>query len=166
MRHKRVFRSWVVAFLVVCAAAPSFAKGRVEKNKDLARRVFEEILNQGKYEIFDEIYTRDFVKHVDRKEFTLAQEKGAARAMRDASSDLVMTIDQMVAEGDQVAILYTGRGTSTGPFGGMPATGKKYVVSGVTLYRFSGGKIAEEWTFYNMLDILNQLGYPPGPPAK
>jgi steroid delta-isomerase-like uncharacterized protein len=166
MHRKSAFVSGVLAILLVGAAAPSLAGGGTGKNKAVAQRVFDEILNKGNYGLFDEIYAGDFVKHVDRHDTTLAQEIESAKAMRAASSDLVMTVEQMIAEGDKVAILYTGRGTSTGPFQGMPATGKKYVVSGVTLYRFSKGKLAEEWTFYNMLDILQQLGYMAAPRAK
>ena len=82
--------------------------------------------------------------------------------MRVSMSDLVMTVDFMIAEGDKVVIQYTGRGTSTGPLDGMPPTGKTCVATGATVYRIVGGKIAEEWTYYNMLDILQQLGYMPG----
>ena len=165
MLNRRVLSS-VIAVLVVLGAAPSLAVGRAERNKALARRVFDEILNKGNYGLFGELYTRDFVKHVDRKDVPLEKEIEDAKGMRDASSDLVMTIDRMIAEGDLVAILVMGRGTSTGPLQGMPPTGKKCVLSGMTLYRFSNGRIAEEWTFYNMRDLLRQLGYLNAPPAN
>jgi len=159
-----------VALLFAVAAlmpAGGFANnGELQKNKALAQRVFDDILNRGKYELFAELYTKDFVKHVDRRDYTLAEEIKAAQGMRRACSDLVMTVDQMTAERDVVAILYTGRGTNDGPYGGMPATGKKLVVSGTTIYRFSKGKIAEEWTTYNELEILSQLGHFPGPAEK
>jgi predicted ester cyclase len=64
-----------------------------------------------------------------------------------------------------VAIRYTGRGTNTGPLSGMPATGRKMEVTGMTIYRLVKGRIAEEWTTCNMLEILRQLGYYP-PPRK
>lgn len=154
----------ILMFLVaLMLPVASFAQpGQVEKNKAMARRVFDDILNQGKYELFAEMYAKDFVKHVDRRDYTLEQEIRDARAMRVAMSDLVVTVDRMTAEGDTVAILYTGRGTNDGPLSGMPATGRKLEVSGTTLYRFSGGKIAEEWTTYNALEILRQLGHFPG----
>jgi steroid delta-isomerase-like uncharacterized protein len=156
----------IVALLCVAEGQPSDASSAAEKNKAVARRVFDDILNKDKYEVFAEIYAENFVKHVDRKDYTLAQEIEAAKSMRTTLLDLVMTVDQMIAEGDYVAILYTGRGTSTGPFSGMPATGNKLVASGATTYRFSKGKIVEEWTTYNMLDILQQLGYHSDKPIK
>jgi steroid delta-isomerase-like uncharacterized protein len=139
--------------------APADAAAETAANRALARRIFDEILNRGRYELFDELYRPDFVKHVDRHASTLAEEIRDARAMRAASSDLVMTADQVIAEGNRVAILYTGRGTHMGLFAGLPPTGRKYVVSGVTVYRFANGKVAEEWTSYNMLDVLRQFGY-------
>lgn len=159
MKMRSVLVSSLVAVVLASAAPPSMASGNAERNKALVRRVFEEILNGEKYEVFEKIYTKDFVKHVDRHNSSLAEEIEDARSMKTASSDMVMTIDKMIAERDLVVVLYTGRGTSTGPFSGMPATGKTYVVTGMTLYRLSKGRIAEEWTFYNMLDILNQFGY-------
>jgi len=129
----------------------------LRRNRAAARRVFDEILNQGRYELFADLYARDFVKHVDLRDRTLTQEMADARAMRAASSDLVMSIDDMIAEGDRVAIRYTGRGTHTGPFGDMPATGRPFAITGMTIYRFTGGAVAEEWTSYNMLEILRQL---------
>jgi steroid delta-isomerase-like uncharacterized protein len=152
--------------LAMAAGSGAWGESPPERNKAMARRVFDEILNEGRYEVFDQIYAEDFVKHVDRQSETLAEEIEDARSMRVSSSDLVMTVDQMIAEGDKVAVLYTGRGTSTGPFAGMPATGRSYVVSGMTVYRFAGGRIAEEWTTYNMLDILRQLGYPADAAAR
>ncbi len=159
-----------VLFLVAVATLMppgSFAsKGELQKNKAVAQRIFDDILNRGRYELFAELYTKDFVKHVDRRDYTLEQEIKAAKGMRIACSDLMMTVDHMTAEGDKVAILYTGRGTNDGPYGGMPATGRKLLSSGTTIYRFSNGKIAEEWTTYNELEILGQLGYFPGPGEK
>jgi len=137
------------------------AADEVRRNRAVARRVFDEILNQGRYELFARLYARDFVKHVDLRDRTLPQEIDDARAMRAASSDLVMTIDDMIAEGDRVAIRYTGRGTHTGPFGDMPATGRRFAITGMTVYRFTGGAVAEEWTSYNMLEILRQLAPEP-----
>lgn len=164
-------RNFAIVVLVAALALPtvgSAGKGDLQKNKAMAQRVFDDILNKGKYELFAEMYTKDFVKHVDRRDYTLEQEIMAAKSMRVAMSDLVMTVDSMTAEGDRVAILYTGRGTNDGPlpYGGVPATGRKLVVSGTTIYRFAQGKVAEEWTAYNDLEILRQLGLYPGPGEK
>ncbi|MBI3662614.1 MAG: ester cyclase [Acidobacteria bacterium] len=167
--EKMRLRSVVLLFVLAALMLPPdgvAGEGQLQKNKALAQRVFDDILNKDKYELFTEMYAKDFVKHVDRRDYTLEQEIMAAKGMRIAVSDPIMTVDLMTAEGDKVAILYTGRGTNDGPFNGMPATGRKLVISGTTIYRFANGKIAEEWTTYNDLEILRQLGYFPGPAEK
>ena len=149
----------MIAAVVVAMALPGCASmSPVEQNKRIVQRVFDEVLNQGRYELFDEAYAPDFVKHVDGKSESLAEEREDAKGTRAISSDLVMTVDAMVAESDKVAVLYSGRGTHDGPLGDVPATGRAFVLTGMTLYRFAGGKVVEEWTVYNELEMLRQIG--------
>jgi steroid delta-isomerase-like uncharacterized protein len=166
MKLKSILLAGVVGLGLTSVALPSLAAGRTEAHKALVRRVFEEVLDRGRYQAFQEICAKDFVKHVDRHDSSLAEEVGDAKSMRSASSDLVMTVDRMIAEGDSVAVLYAGRGTSTGPLFGMPATGKTFVVTGMTLYRIPNGTIGEEWTFYNTTRVLRKFGYREGPGAR
>lgn len=132
-----------------------------ETNRALARRIFLGLLNNNEFQIFDEIYAPDFTKHVDGRTYTLAEEREQARGMYETMPDLVFTLDAVIAEGDKVSILYTARGHMTGPFASLPATGKPVDLTGSTIYRFRDGKVVEEWTVYNMLEILRQMGYPP-----
>jgi steroid delta-isomerase-like uncharacterized protein len=151
----------VMAWVALSSVRPAAAADQAKRNKAVARRVFDEILGQGRYELFDQIYTKDFVKHVDLRDHTLAEEIEDAKGTRGASSDMAITIDDMIAEGDRVAIRYTGRGTNDGPLSGMPPSGRKMAITGMTIYRLVDGRIAEEWTTYNMLEIMRQLGYYP-----
>jgi len=141
------------------AALPGCASvAPVEHNKRIVQRVFDEVLNQGRYQLFDDAYAANFAKHVDGRTETLAEEREDAKGTRAIASDLVMTVDAMVAENDKVAVLYTGRGTHDGPLGNTPATGRRFILTGMTLYRFADGKIVEEWTVYNELEMLRQMG--------
>ena len=157
---------WIVALAALVVAACASGERRpadtLASQKALARRVFDEVLNKGDFRAFGEIYSPDFVKNPNGAHRTLAQEIQDARSTRAGSSDLVMTIDDMIAEGDRVAVLYTGRGTHDGPVGGVPPTGRRFNLSGVTVFRFSGGKIVEETTIYNELEFLRQIGVMPG----
>lgn len=157
---RRVETTSLLAAALALAGCASLSP--VERHKRIARRVFDEVLNQGRYELFDEAYAPGFVKHVDGKSETLAQEREDARGTRAIASDLVMTVDAMVAEKDMVAVLYTGRGTQDGPLGTVPATGRRFALTGMTLYRFANGKVVEEWTVYNELEMLRQMGLAPG----
>jgi hypothetical protein len=72
-----------------------------------------------------------------------------------------MTVDQMVAEGDLVTVVWTIRGTNTAAASPLPATGVKVEFRGITVWRIVDGKIREEWTAFDMLRIvrivMNQL---------
>ena len=83
----------------------------------------------------------------------------------DAFSDARITVDDQIAEGDKVATRWTGRGTHTGEIAGISATGKDVTVTGLTISRLEGGLIAEEWTTWDTLGMLVQLGAVPAPAA-
>jgi len=84
-----------------------------EKNKAVARRVFEEIFNQGKFQVADEIYSKDFVNHAVHRDVGLKEDQDAARGWKPVFPDLKMTVLREVAEGDLVTVLWTGSGTNT-----------------------------------------------------
>jgi len=135
-----------------------------EDNKALVRRYFEDAWNKHNPALVDDIYAADFV---DRSPDTpgiahtrdgLKQFVGVyLRAFPDAN----ITIEDQLVEGDRVVTRWTGRGTQTGEFMEMPPSGKKVVVLGVQIDRFSGGKIVEEWTLFDQLGMLQQLGAVP-----
>lgn len=134
-----------------------------EKNKAVARRVFDDIFNRGRLEVAGEIYAPDFVDHGLQRDTGLRQDQAAVRGWRMAAPDLVMTVDQMLAEGDRVCVLWTGRGTNTGEGNGLPASGKRFALRGITIWRIEGGRIREEWSEFDMLGLLRQTGVlPPG----
>lgn len=140
--------------VLLLAALPCFANPE-DLNKAVAKRVYEEGLSRG---VFEVPYTDDFVGHGGAATFTHADGLKEARGWRDAFPDLNVAVDLIVAERDFVAVRWTARGTNTGSGNGIPATGKKVQVSGTTIFRFVDGKIAEEWTAGNALGLLKQLG--------
>lgn len=130
----------------------------IELNKSLTRRVYEEGLNQGKFEV---PYAADFIGHGGAATFNHAQGMAEARGWREAFPDLNITVDQQVAEHDLVAVRWTARGTNTGTGNGLPATGRAVQINGTTLFRLADGHIAEEWTCANSLGLMRQLGLLP-----
>jgi steroid delta-isomerase-like uncharacterized protein len=135
-----------------------------ERNKAVARSFFEEVLGQGKLDKYSESHTADFVAHAGDRSFTLEEDLAFAREERKALPDMSITVNQMVAEGDRVAVYWTASGTNTQAGMGFPATGKKIKISGMTLFRFQDGKIREEWGVWDELSALRQAGLLP-PPA-
>jgi predicted ester cyclase len=69
----------------------------------------------------------------------------------------------MAAEGERAAVRWTVRGTHQGGFMSLPPTGKEVRLSGITMYRLSGGKIAEGRSNFDQLGVLQQLGVIPSP---
>jgi len=151
--------AFVLSLLVVAVTLPCQAQqpSEQEKNKAVVR-AFEEVMNQGKLENYSDFHTADFVAHSAGGDFTLADDLAAAREERAAFPDLQGAVNHMVAEGDLVVVHWTMRGTNTQPGMGLPATGKPIKISGMTLFRFKGGKISEEWNAWSWLSVLKQLG--------
>jgi steroid delta-isomerase-like uncharacterized protein len=75
-----------------------------------------------------------------------------------AFPDLHVTVEDVVAAGDRVAVRWTWVGTQRGAFMGIPATGRTVSASGTGFYHVAGGRIAEEWLHEDMLTVLQQLG--------
>jgi steroid delta-isomerase-like uncharacterized protein len=147
----------VLCFLLIPSHA---ATGKLEdQNKAVARAAFFDYLNHRDFKRFEEIHTKDFVKHYNNGPAeNLSEEMGDAKGQFESSSDLTFTENWMIAEGDKVAVCFTAKGTHDGVFQGVPATGKHYELSAMTVWRFVDGKIAEEWVFSNDLDLYRQLG--------
>jgi steroid delta-isomerase-like uncharacterized protein len=158
-----------LAFVVlVCApawasigssAAPqdATAVSQQQRNKAVARRVFEEIFNQGRFQVADEIYARDFVNHGLHRDASLAEDQAAARWEKQALPDLKMTVDLMVAEGDLVTVVWRAQGTNTAAASPLPATGVKVELKGITVWRIVDGRIREEWSSFDLLRVVRQF---------
>lgn len=89
-----------------------------------------------------------------------------AGGMMDAFPDLHVTIHDMIAEGDKVAVRWSFSGTHKGELPGnppLPATGKKIDVSAMATHRMDGDKLAETWVNFDVMGMLMQLGAIPTP---
>jgi len=149
--------------LSACSAAVSTTPSASAANKTLARRAFAEILSQGHFERAAELYAPDFVNHGLHRDVSLAEDQAAARGWKQAFPDLEYDIQMLVAEGDAVAVLWIGHGTNTGIGNGLPATGKKGTLRGVTIWRIVDGKIHDEWSEFDSASLAQQLGLAPSP---
>jgi steroid delta-isomerase-like uncharacterized protein len=153
-------------FAIVCLIcsfcfSQAWAASPQEENKTIAKRVFLELYNQNKFEVADQIYAKDFVNHGLHRNIGLKEDQDAARGWKQAFPDLVISVDQTIAEGDLVTVLWSGRGTNTGAGNGIPATGKKVEGRGITIWRIVNGKITEEWSEFDQLGIMQELGLIP-----
>ena len=140
----------------------------IKEIKALMRHVFEEN-NKGKtaaLALMDELYATDFVIHGSTESEDIHGLKDAKQSMNEflnAFPDLRYTLDDMVVEGNKVAIRCTVTGTHKGEFMGIPSTNKKIKVQAFAIDRVVDGKIVEEWGIYDTLDLMQQLGVVPTP---
>jgi len=128
-----------------------------ERNKVIATRVFEEIFNQGRFEVADEIYSPQFRNHGRLRDIMLEEDQAAVHGEKKAFPDLRMTINLLVAQGEFVSVVWTFNGTHTGPGVGLPPTGARVAFRGITIWRIVDGTILEEWTSYNELPPYLQV---------
>src|SRR3954467_11159268 len=135
-----------------------FASSLQDQNKALAKRAFEELLSKGRFELAEELYAKDFVNHGLHRDITLEEDQAALKGWHQAFSDLSIVPEKLIAEGHMVAVYWIARGTNTGAGNGLPATGKQVEQSGITIWRIMNGKIKEEWSSFDQLSMMKQLG--------
>lgn len=138
----------------------------LDENKALVRLLIDEVWNRGNLEKIDELLSPEYTLHISAAGVRTDREgyRGAVKAYRDAFSGFQFLIEDMMAEGDKVIIRWTIRGTHTGDYMGVPATGKDIGLTGIAIRRIAGGRIAEEWVEMDRSGLLQQMGA--APPAK
>ena len=134
-----------------------------EENGSIVRRYFEEIWNQRRMDKFDEFYTKDFVPHGAVGATNAAAVKQAVIMTHKAFPDLHVEMHDEIVAGDKVVARYTVTGTQRGDWLNIPATGKQVSMAGITIFRLTGGKIAEFWLQTDVMGMMQQLGVIPTP---
>jgi predicted ester cyclase len=86
---------------------------------------------------------------------------GRIRERLTGFPDLTTTIQDMFVSGDKLAVTLMWHGTHTGPYGGVPATGKPVAVRDTAIWHFTGGQVTEIWTLQDQFAFLKQIGYLP-----
>ena len=122
----------------------------MEKNKEIVRRLWEEVWNQNDLSVCDEIFDTEYAEH----------EKRFAPVLRMAFPDLHFTIEDMIAENDKVVPRYKLTGTHQGKFMGVAATGKPIKITCIWIHRLAENRIVEgrDWGEWDALGMMKQLG--------
>ena len=145
-----------------------------EANKALARRYFEDIFNGRNLAACDEILSKSFVEHAapplagsaPGKVDGPASMRATAEGVFAQLPDIHMTVESVVAEGDEVAVRVLAEGTPA-PVDGAPA-GARFAAGQMHWFRVSGGKLAEHWAVRDDLGAALQLYgvHPAAAPTK
>jgi predicted ester cyclase len=135
-----------------------------EENEKIVKRFIEQMWNQRKLQVADELFAVDCVTHQLRSgEDRAGVPRSAESVKREAAAwlagfpDLEFVLQQMIAVGDRVVSHCTMRGTHTGAWMGIGPTGRKVNVPIITIHRIANGKIAEDWVLVGSLMLFQQL---------
>ena len=135
----------------------------IDENKAIVRRFIDEIFVQGRRETVDELLADDFVAHTWPSTGHPKDDlKGAIDRTSRGLADPVFTIEDLIAEGDRVAVRLTAAATQVGEMMGMPASGKRYEIGEIHIFRLSAGKVVEHWHQFDQMGMMKQLGAMPG----
>ena len=134
------------------------------ENEALARRFFEEFCNGRDAAVADEIIARDYVSHGPQAPPAEGPDGVKARVgVYQDALDGHWDVQEIQSMGDRVVVRWIGRGTHEAELMGVPTTGAKIAVEAITILRIANGQIAEEWTVWDALGLLQQVGAVPVP---
>jgi len=159
-------RRTVVLLLVVAVLACGVpALGQTpEANKAAYQRLNQEAWSQGQLDVVDEIISPGYVYHEPALGEVAGPDglKQTIGVFRSAYPDLQFTIEDTIGQGDLVALRWSAAGTHEGELMGIPATGLTTTTTGINVARFDAdGMIVEEWSTWDVLGLMQQLGVVP-----
>jgi len=132
-----------------------------DANKNVVRRLFEEVWNKGNLAVADELFADNYSHHdSSTPEFGRGPESEKKRATlyRTAFPDVRLTVEDIIAEGETVTARWSCKGTHKGGLSGIAPTGKQFTISGISIARFTNGKMIEGWVNWDALGLMQQLG--------
>lgn len=127
-------------------------------NEWLVRRFIEAVVNRGETDLLPSLVATDHVGHDPLGDhYGLDGVRIAVAELRAAFSDLWVSVEDVVAVADRVVHRFTLAGTQTGPFLGLPPTGRPVRATGIAIDRVADGKLAERWVVLDAIGLLRQL---------
>jgi steroid delta-isomerase-like uncharacterized protein len=139
------------------------------ENKKIAERFMDECWNQGKVEAIREVLSTgcNFHDPVFPNLTSGADNmKRHIEMCRSGFPDLKFSVDDTIAERNEVVHHWTARGTHKAQFLGLAPTNRKAKISGTSIYRIEGGKIVEQWSDWNLMTLMEQLGVSMAPKVE
>ena len=126
------------------------------------RNIYEQFWNRGDLSAVDPLFGPDYLAHMSLMG-DLDQEglKQMVRTFRSAFPDIRFHIDDLLTSGDTVIARWTSSGTHKGEFMGIPATQRSGTTTGIDVFRIEGGKVREQWSVWDALRLLQNMGVVP-----
>jgi steroid delta-isomerase-like uncharacterized protein len=132
-----------------------------EANKEIVRRMNEEVWGEGNLDLVDEYVAADYLEHNTASPEDIHGREGYkanVEMVRTAFPGMEVTTENLVAEGERVAFRYTITGTHEGELMGIEPTGTEVNFSGMAIARFEDGKVVEDWSNVDLFGLMQQLG--------
>jgi steroid delta-isomerase-like uncharacterized protein len=132
-----------------------------------SRRLLEETFNDGNLALIDQLVAPDAVNHDPAESADMRALRGpevfkrTVQMYRSAFPDVQITVDDVIATGDKVALRWHSEGTHRGELEGLAPTGVRGTVTGISIDQWKDGKVAESWTEWDNLGLARQLGAAP-----
>jgi steroid delta-isomerase-like uncharacterized protein len=135
----------------------------IEENKAIVRRYYEEVFNQRKVDLVDEIAVEDYVEHdpFPSQGNGRSDLKARVQAILSAYNPMRFKMEDVVAEGEKVVVRWSQTATHSGNFMGIPPTGRAVTVAGIDIHALRDRRMAEHWHVVDMFGLLQQLGVIP-----
>ncbi len=144
--------------------APDTTGSDLERNKQVARQIIDRVFVHQDEDAIDELVSRDFVAHTFGP--TPQDREGLRAGLRRAAagvSEASFEIHDVIAEGDRVAARLTSSATHTGPFMGVPPSGRRYSIEEIHIFRIRDGLLVEHWHAFDTATLMAQIqGDAPG----
>ena len=149
----------LISLLFVSCKNESAEREKVaQANIDSYSKTWELVVNEGKVNVLDTAYAPEIVLHTVPEIKGIAGAKAYYANFVTGFSNRKFIVKDMYASGDKVTKYWQFKGTHTGDFMGIPATGKTVDIEGCTIARMVNGKIVEERDFMDNMSFLTQLG--------
>lgn len=159
MRKSRILAPFLCFALVLAGVT-----GCATLIKSKVRQDIDTIWNKGELALVDKVYGDNFVYHSPHEPMQVRSREDYKKLVtkyRTAFPDLNFTIEDIVVDGNKIAVRWVFRGTHTGDLDDIPATGKQVTVTGISMVRLEGTKVVEEIVSSDAMGFAQQLGLIP-----
>lgn len=133
-----------------------------KNNEQLVERYYQEVMNEGQGDVkkFDEFVSPDAILHNSYPKSPVGPEewKNRVRFFTTSFSDVEISVEESISDGDKVVTHMIYRATHTGDFLGIPASGKRVAVDEIQIVRVKDGKIVERRSVIDTINLLAQIG--------
>jgi len=132
-----------------------------DTSKTIAQRFYTEIYNHHNLDMLEQFLAPEFVWHEPYDPVAIrgvGQCKAFLENLFQAFPNYEVTIENLLSEGEQVAVRWVATGTHLGPFKEYPPTQQDLVIPGISMMKLQGDKIVEYWSMLDNFLILAQMG--------